>query len=211
MDFDTLYPARFLKAGEFGGRDVTYTIKAVQLEELGEDSQKKAKAVVTFGDAPKQWVMNRTNGTCLKAMFGRETDAWVGKRVTLFPANITDPFTGEDTIAIRVRGSPDIAEGFAFQAKIGRKTVNMRVQKTGGANGPKIVPVQGMSEARLNAWLKKLDTMLAKLAPNDPNRPGAEAQRAAVAAELALLASGGVVPDDELAPPPVVEEVGANG
>ncbi len=49
-------------------------------------------------------MLNRTNGECLKAMFGRDTGEWIGKRVTLYPAE----YQGET--AIRVKGSPDMTE-----------------------------------------------------------------------------------------------------
>ena len=34
MDYDLLYPGRFLKSGEFEGKDRTLTITAVRVEEL---------------------------------------------------------------------------------------------------------------------------------------------------------------------------------
>jgi hypothetical protein len=135
MDFDQLYPNRFLKAGEFQGKDVTLVVASVKLEELGEGKEKKAKAILTFERTPKQMVLNRTNGECIKAMFGRNTDDWIGKPVTFFPATIDDPFTGEKTLAIRVRGSPAIDGPRQVAAKIGRKTVTLKVAKTGKANG----------------------------------------------------------------------------
>jgi hypothetical protein len=130
MDFDMLYPARFLKAVEFGGKDWTLRIARVELEDLGEGSDKKPKAVVSFSNAKKQWVMNRTNGSALKAMFGRDTNDWLGKRVTLYPAEVTDPFTGELILAIRVRGSPDIQAPLEATAKIGRKNVTLKLART---------------------------------------------------------------------------------
>jgi len=82
-------------------------------------------------------------------MFGRETDAWVGKRVTFFPATITDSFTGELIPAIRVKGSPDIAADKSFTAKIGRKQVTMTVVKTGTKKGD--LAVAGASRPELVA------------------------------------------------------------
>lgn len=118
MDFDKLYPARFLKAGEFGMRDVTLTIASVFLEELEGEQGKKQKAILSFVGTAKQLVLNKTNGLCIKAMFGRETDAWVGKRVTFYPAAIS---FGDTDIAIRVRGSPDLKEPLTFELKLPRK------------------------------------------------------------------------------------------
>ena len=142
MDFDKLYPNRFLKAGEFGGRDVTLTVTGVKIEELESEKGKKVKGIVSFNGTPKQLVLNRTNGEAIKLMFGRETNDWIGKRVTFFPAQITDSFTGEPGLAIRVRGSPDIDGPKQVSAKIGRKTVQLKVAKTGPAAPAKAAPKQ---------------------------------------------------------------------
>lgn len=137
MDFDKLFPNRFLKAGEFQGRDITMTIAAVKLEELEGAKGKETKAIVSFKERPKQLVLNKTNGLSLRAMFGRETDNWVGKRVTFYPAEIK--FEDND-LAIRVRGSPDIAAPVTFELKLARKKPrSVTLQKT-GAPPPKPAP-----------------------------------------------------------------------
>lgn len=138
MDFDLLYPSRFVKAADLGGKDVTKTIRAVKVEELGEGDQKKGKVVVTFDDSKKQWVMPRTCGEALKLMFGRETNAWIGKRVTLF-SKMVDSF-GDEVPAVRVRGSPDISKRLTADVQRGRKTIKVDVIPTGGAK-------TGMAEA----------------------------------------------------------------
>jgi hypothetical protein len=133
MDFDKLYPARFLRAGEFGGRDVTLTIASVFLEELEGETGKKQKAILSFQGTGKQLVLNKTNGLCVRAMFGRETDAWVGKRVTFYPAEIA---FGDSDLAIRVRGSPDLKEPLTFELKLPRKKgrpVTLLATKPGSA------------------------------------------------------------------------------
>jgi hypothetical protein len=136
MDFDKLFPNRFLKAGEFQGRDVTMTIASVALEEMDGVKGKETKAIVSFKERPKQLVLNKTNALCLKAMFGRETNAWVGKRVTMWPAPIQ--FEDHD-LAIRFRGSPDLEAPVTFELKLARKKPRpMTMQKTvvGAAPAP---------------------------------------------------------------------------
>ena len=103
LDYDQLYAGRFLKAGELLGKKVTLTIADVDLEDLmGEDGKEKAKAIVSFRETEKKLVTCKTNGICLKEMFGKTLSGWVGKRVTIFP----DQWNGEP--CIRVWGSPDI-------------------------------------------------------------------------------------------------------
>ena len=141
MDFDKLFPARFLKAGEFAGKDVTLTIAGVRLEELESQKGKETKAIVGFRETKKQLVLNKTNALCVRAMFGRETDAWVGKRVTFYPAAIQ--FQDSD-LAIRVRGSPDLKAPVTFELKLPRKqpkSTTLLPTKAGANPPPAAAPV----------------------------------------------------------------------
>lgn len=103
VNFDQLYPGRFIKAGELLGKKVTLTIADVDTEELqGEDGKPKIKATLAFKETEKMHVMCKTNGVCIKDMFGPDIANWIGKRVTIFP----DTWNGEP--CIRIWGSPDI-------------------------------------------------------------------------------------------------------
>lgn len=116
VNFDQLYPGRFLKAGEFNGKKVTLTVRDADLEDLvGEDGKPKAKAVIAFRETEKQLVACKTNGICLKAMFGPQISEWIGKRITLFP----DVWNGEP--AIRIWGSPDIEDDLDVMVTLPRR------------------------------------------------------------------------------------------
>lgn len=115
VDFDQLYPARFLKAGELLGKKVTLTINSVDLEELEGDTGKKIKGIISFKETSKQLALNKTNGICLRAMFGRKVPDWEGHRVTLYPGQ----WNGED--CIRIFGSPDIAKDEEVTITLPRK------------------------------------------------------------------------------------------
>ena len=135
MDFELLYPSKYLKAADLGDREVTKTIGAVKLEDLeGVDGTKKQKVIVTFKDAKKQWVMPRTCGEALRLMFGKETNAWTGKRVTLYSRKV-DSF-GEEVDAVRVRGSPDIKAPIKEVVPRGRKKIIVDVIPTKGDATP---------------------------------------------------------------------------
>lgn len=141
MDFELLFPGRFIKSAQFNGRDVTMTIKAVVLEELEGIRGKQQKGIVSFEERPLQWVLNRTNASALKAMFGRETNGWVGKRVTLYPAPFRDLATDEETTAIRVRGSPDLKVDLTFELALPRKKpVQVKLARTGSKPSGKPTP-----------------------------------------------------------------------
>lgn len=133
LDFDELFPNRFMKAGEFKGRDVTLKITAVKVEKLVGDKGEETKGILSFEKTPKQLVLNKTNGLCLRAMFGRDTGAWVGKRVTFYPAQID---FGDTEIAIRVRGSPDIASDMEAEIKLARKKPRKVTLKKTGQSAP---------------------------------------------------------------------------
>ncbi len=131
LDYDALFPGRFIKAGDFKGKDVTVTIATVRIEDLPNDAGgNKVKGIIGFEGKKKEWVLNRTNGEALKAMWGRDTGDWIGKRVTLYPA----PFNGD--LAVRVRGSPDLKAPLDFELKLPRKRPQKtRLLVTGKANG----------------------------------------------------------------------------
>jgi hypothetical protein len=114
-DWDQLYPGRFMKAGEFQGKKPTLTITAVKLDELEGNKGKQVKGIISFKETDKALALNRTNGICIKAMFGRKVQEWNGKRVTLF-AGIWN-----DEECIRVWGSPDIAADQEISVELPRK------------------------------------------------------------------------------------------
>lgn len=124
VDWDQLYPGRFMKAGEFNGKKPTLTITAVKLDELEGTKGKQVKGIIGFKETEKALALNRTNGICIKAMFGRKVQEWVGKRVTLFAGT----WDGEE--CIRVWGSPDIEADFEAKIELPRKRpFNMTMHK----------------------------------------------------------------------------------
>jgi hypothetical protein len=129
--YDQLYPSRFIKAGELMGKKVTLTIADVNMERLiGDDGKEKAKALISFRETEKQLVACKTNGLCIKSMFGKELAAWVGKRITLFE----DTWNGEP--CTRVWGSPDIAQDMTVEVSLPRRRPFKKVMhKMGGKNG----------------------------------------------------------------------------
>lgn len=117
--FSELYPGRFLHADILKGKKVTLTIKNVDIEVLEGEKKKEPKAVVTFIERPLDLVFAKTNGHCLKRMFGSDPHTWLGKRITLFPS--TTSFGRETVECIRIWGSPDIAADMSISVPQGRK------------------------------------------------------------------------------------------
>lgn len=137
MDAALLNPSKYIQAIAMKGRDVTVTITAVVLREMErEDGTKEMQGMIDMKGTDKSWVVNVTNRKCLVAMFGAETDAWIGKRVTLYP----EPNKKSDSgFAIRVRGSPDIQNDIPFVLKLARKKPRKillkATSKTANGNG----------------------------------------------------------------------------
>lgn len=135
VDFDELYPGRFLKAGELQGKQATLTITSVDLDELEGDNGKKIKGVISFDKTPKQLCLNKTNGICIRAMFGRKLADWVGKRITLFPST----WNGDD--CIRIWGSPDIEQDEEITVQLPRKRpIKMTMHRVTRPVGPQPPP-----------------------------------------------------------------------
>lgn len=113
--YDQLYPGRFIKAAELLGKKVTLTMSDIELEDLEGDDGKKTKCIISFKETPKKLVACKTNGVCVKEMFGKELANWMGKRITIFE----DVWNGEP--AVRIWGSPDIPEEFEVTVSLPRR------------------------------------------------------------------------------------------
>lgn len=134
--FDQLYPGRFIKAGELLGKKVTLTISAVDLEGLqGEDGKTKAKAIIAFKETEKGLVACKTNGLCLKAMFGVKLSEWVGKRITLFE----DIWNGEP--CTRIWGSPDLTAEMEVSIELPRRRPFKKTMHKNGTGKAAAKPV----------------------------------------------------------------------
>lgn len=100
-----LFPSPWLKPEDLGGRAVTVTIVAAQVEEIRQfDGSKAAKLVLTFEKATKKLIVNKTQAKRLVEVTKTEAFAdWAFHRVTLKPAVAQN---GKPTIAIDAPASP---------------------------------------------------------------------------------------------------------
>lgn len=99
MDIEAAFPSKYLKASDLQGTTPTVVISHVAMEEVGRD--KETRPVLYFNGKQKGVVLNKTNATNISVGYGRNTDAWVGKAVTLFTAMVD--FQGQTGPAIRIR------------------------------------------------------------------------------------------------------------
>ena len=134
--FDEMFPGRFLKAGLFKDKPVTLTISDVTIEALPSDKGgDQTRGIIHFKQTPMQLCLNKTNGVCLRKMFGNRPLEWVGKRVTFVPEK--DKFGSETVDAIRIQGSPDLESAVEVEIRMPRKKPKKRrLVVTGKAQAP---------------------------------------------------------------------------
>lgn len=128
VNFDQLYPGRFMKSGELLGEKRTFTIKAVAVDEVEGDKGKKVQGFLEFKEVDRHFLLNKTNGQCLKGMFGKALSAWEGKRITIYPDSVQ--FGPEMVDGMRIWGSPDIKEDMTVIVTLPRrKPIAMKMHK----------------------------------------------------------------------------------
>ena len=103
MHYELLFPGKYLKASDLRDQDVTLTIcpdRGVALEEVkGHGGTTEMKPVMYFVETAKKaraekveeksLILNKTNAGTIAELYGKETDEWRGKRITLYPTMTT--------------------------------------------------------------------------------------------------------------------------
>ena len=100
----SMMDSEFMFAFDLQGKDVTVTIEKVKAGELSGSGGKKAKKPLCYfaeSKSGKPLALNSTNCKTIAALYGNDTDAWTGKRITLYPT--TTSFGSETLECIRVR------------------------------------------------------------------------------------------------------------
>lgn len=114
-DYRSMYDNKYIYAFDLKGKDVTLTIKAVKAEKL-RNAQKgeEKKPAIWFKEShdDRGLVLCKTNAKIIATLYGNDTENWVGKRITLYPAKV-DAF-GQTVDAVRIR--PQIPTGQASSA-----------------------------------------------------------------------------------------------
>lgn len=94
----------YLYAFDLQGKDVTLTIEKVTGGQLTGTGGKKTKKPLCFfreSQSGKPLALNSTNCKTIAALYGNDTEGWIGKRITIFPT--TTQFGGDEVECIRVR------------------------------------------------------------------------------------------------------------
>jgi hypothetical protein len=95
---DQLYTSRYLKESDLRGRDVTVTIRRVDIIKIGDDT----KPVAFFEGKEKGLVLNKTMFNAIAKVTGElDSDNWPGHKITLYPTETE--FKGDTVACIRIR------------------------------------------------------------------------------------------------------------
>ena len=97
MNIDNEFPSKFLKSADLQGEAVKVKIKEVKKEELGNEE----KLAIYFVGKSKGMILNKTNAYAIKAVYGPDTDDWVGQTIELFAMPVE--FQGRMVEGLRVR------------------------------------------------------------------------------------------------------------
>ena len=109
MQFDDLYPSKFMRASDLNGAPLTVTIGGVSRENVGGEP----KVIITFASGEKPLICNKTNGKTLAKLFGKDTADWIGKQIVLFPCEVD--FKGDTVEAVRIRAPRTTAQPAAAE------------------------------------------------------------------------------------------------
>lgn len=130
MNFDDLYPGRFLKAGSLPGGVQTLTVANVFREAIETDT----KVIVTFHETPLQLVLPKVNGVAIKAMFGSNVRNWINRRITFYATTAIMPYPkrpGEP--CVRIWGSPDLTAPVSCEWQPPKRKAIIQVLRPSGA------------------------------------------------------------------------------
>jgi len=106
-DITARHPSQYLSHDDLRGRTLTLKIETSEQEEVKLAGGKDHKTVIRFEGIPKPLVNNTTNDYSIAVLISRRPSEWVGKRITIGPA---ETMFGSDVVpCIRVLGSPDAA------------------------------------------------------------------------------------------------------
>lgn len=144
MDMGLGFLGTYITAAELVGKEPTLTIGKITLEKVeslkvsddGGAGKVKDRVIVYFRESKGErgWLLNRTNAECLKELWGRETDNWIGHQITLYTTQVRVGPKMEP--GIRIKGSPELDKPRTFDLRLPRKKPTpMTLIKTGNGAG----------------------------------------------------------------------------
>lgn len=109
MNIHKLFPSKWVGAADLEGKTPTLNIRALTIEEVGAPPNTEEKPVMWFEGATKGLILNKTNGLAVAALYGPETDNWVGRPVQMYTAKVRAFGATHDAIRLRSAGTVSAA------------------------------------------------------------------------------------------------------
>jgi len=108
MKINDMFPSKYLSGADLAGRQVVVTIATVKAEPMKDPQthQPVTKFVLYFAESKsgKGLILNKTLANQIaRALGADDTEAWPGKKVTLYPESMT--VAGVPRVAIRARAA----------------------------------------------------------------------------------------------------------
>jgi len=103
MHYRKLLPSNYIGSWDLDGKEQTLTIDRIERRDVfvPESGKEEPKVIISFKEARKHWVANRTNLDRIASIHGPETDNWVGKKITIMPTKVKA--FGKMVDAVRVK------------------------------------------------------------------------------------------------------------
>ena len=106
VDISQVYSGgNYLKAEDLHGREATVTIASAEVVKLDDGM----KVCLYFQGKEKGLLLNKTNSTTIAALYGSQTDHWIGKPITIGMSWVD--YQGKQVQAIRVRTIRPLGNG----------------------------------------------------------------------------------------------------
>jgi hypothetical protein len=123
MDYRLGLEGEYISASEIGSKEPVVTVRDVTLAKLapyeGGAGRDKNRLIIWIVGKDRGWVMGTTNAECMAAMFGEDTDGWIGKRLMIY-TTMVQTRNGKE-LGIRIKGSPDLEKPITFELRLKRK------------------------------------------------------------------------------------------
>ena len=102
MKRNEVFPSKYLKAADLGGKPAIVRISTVSYEALkSSEGKEQNKTVLAFAGTTKLLPLNMTNWDAVADIAGDDTDQWANKKVELYP---TTTQMGSKTVeCVRIR------------------------------------------------------------------------------------------------------------
>jgi len=108
MKKSDVFPSKYLKCEDLGGKPVTVQITSAPLETLkSPDGKEQSKIVLYFLSAKKTLPLNLSNFDSVAEICGEDTDTWPGRTIVLYPTKTQMGGKTVDCVRIRAPQQPE--------------------------------------------------------------------------------------------------------